>query len=162
MARASQRRNTVRKDPPVTMMDPMQQTLALVCDDGTPLKVSEVGHSDGRFTYCWVDRGNQNQFIGYQAMKWQVCRKGQGGAKPKFEVSIDESEDTGATGVITRAEMILMRRKLEDSHAMLAAGKQASNDRLEQMGQLDRELRRRAARGSMVVETADIDTVERD
>ena len=162
MARASQRRNTVRKDPPATMIDPMQQTLLLVCDDGTPLEVSEVGHSDGKFTYCWVDKGNQSQFIGYQAMGFSPCRKSDGGARPKFDVYIDEGEDKGPGAVITRAEMILMRRTLEMSHAHMAAGKQASNDRLEQMGQLTRELQRRAAHGSMMVENADAETVDRD
>lgn len=162
MARASQRRNTVRKDPPVTMIDPSQQNLMLIADDGTPLEVSEVGHSDGRFTYVWVDKANQSQFSGYQAMGYEVCRKGQGGAKPRFDVYIDESEDAGPTAVITRGEMILMRRTLEMSHAYIAAGKQAANDRLEAQGQLPRELRRRAAHGSMMVERADAETVDRD
>lgn len=159
MTRASQRRKTLRADPPVTMMNPAEQRLALVDSAGDPLEVLECGHSDGKFTYCWVDKSNDRQFSTYQAMGFGVCRRDHGGAKPKFDVYIDEGDTKDTGGVITRAEMILMRRPLETSQAYLAGKKQASEDRRRQMGLHGRDLNRRAAAASMKVQAVDIDSL---
>lgn len=158
MARASQRdKSRVRKDPPATMVDPNTQMLALVQADGTPLKSEECGQHDARFQYVWVDSRNESQYAAYQARGYMPCREGDGCARPVAKAYMADGASAKKGDLIERAGTVLMKRPIEHSHAEIAYSRQRSDDRLEAMGLLERELDRRARHNDMRISSGGYD-----
>lgn len=162
MARASTRTskrdpNRTRVDPPNTMIDPNIQVLLLERPDGRPLDCDQYGHHDERFQYAWVDHHSQTQYAQYQGLQYVPCKVGEDCARPVADVFMADGVNPKPGALIERAGMMLMKRPIEVSHQTVAWGKQRTDDRLEQMGQLDRELDRQARHSDMRVQPANYD-----
>lgn len=122
MATRNTPKNTVREDPPETMLDPSLEQLMLVNPDGTKLK---NGKYNSRFEYVWINRSQQTQFARYIALGYRPVRRRDDEVRPMAATWTDfedvEGEGSSNDGaIIERAGVTLVKRPVEMMHRQIA------------------------------------------